>query len=60
MAKNTEKHTYTCVEPIKHDGELYAPGEELDLTTDQAAQLLELGHVREKPAKKAEQKGEQK
>lgn len=60
MAKNTEKQTYTCVEPIKHDGDLYKPGDDIELALDQAAQLLELGHVREKAPKKAEGKGDQK
>ncbi len=56
MAKNTEAKTYTCAEPIKHDGELYAPDEDIELTKEQAQPLLILGHVREKAPKKAEQK----
>lgn len=47
MAKKpTGLKTYTALTAIVHDGDRYARGEQLDLTDDQARQLLEGGIVK--------------
>ncbi len=38
--------TVICVEPVRHDGECYKPGDELKgLSEKQAAQLVDGGHA---------------
>lgn len=36
---------YKATQPIKHDGITYPPGQLLDLTTEEAHQLIEIGAV---------------
>lgn len=38
--KNEQKQTYTVLERLRHDGDRYKPGEEIDLTETEAAPLL--------------------
>lgn len=36
---------YNATQPIKHNGIKYPPGQLLDLTTEEAHQLIEIGAV---------------
>tara|TARA_Y100001949_G_scaffold171324_1_gene173626 strand:+ start:980 stop:1150 length:171 start_codon:yes stop_codon:yes gene_type:complete len=35
-AKKPQTQSYTALEPLLHNGTKYAPGQSIDLTTDQA------------------------
>lgn len=54
--------TYTCVEPIDHNGELYKPGDAIELSNKDAEPLIVVGAVADvapqvsKPAAKATSK----
>ncbi len=41
--------SYRVLRPLRHDGETYAPGDEVDLTALQAAQLVKLAVVVAEP-----------
>ncbi len=42
---------YIATRAVNHDHTLYQEGEEIELNAEQAAQLLDVGAVVEKPAK---------
>jgi hypothetical protein len=45
MAKDDKTKVYTAVQPIRHSGELYAPGDPIELSDAHAAPLLLINHV---------------
>lgn len=47
---------FTVVSPVKHDGEAYAPGGEIELTAAQAPPLLQAGAIAAPKAVREEKK----
>lgn len=45
----TSRQTYRVLSPVRSDGDLYQPGEQIDLTDDQAVELADLGAIDPKP-----------
>jgi hypothetical protein len=50
--KTAAPKTYTCLDPVLHNGHRYAPGDDIDLDQDVAARLVERGVLEEKVARK--------
>jgi hypothetical protein len=44
---------FVAVEPIEHDGVRHEPGQSIELSDEQAAPLLQLGHIALPASKKA-------